>query len=219
MLATSYSDGKSYSPIENIISRREIESISNHLASIMILNYRYMDNDDLYDLKDYLRYLFTEIMNNVIDHSGSPVGGYAMAQYYPTKNKIQFAVADRGVGFLHNVKLKKSNITTEEEAIMLALQKGFTATPAKMYGYERNAGFGLYAMKEILDQTGGTFVIISNDTMLRYSKGRSIFKKLTTFYKGVIVGFDFFADKINLKLGEFQKGYLWLQDSDEEELY
>ncbi len=219
MIGMNYSEAKSYSPVEHFNSRVHIDHIANHLSGVILKNIDYLNEEDRNDLNDYLRYLFTEIMNNVIDHSRSPIGGIAMAQHYPNKKEVQFVVADRGVGFLENIKIKRPDAITEKEAIEIAIQKGFTATPATMYGHERNAGFGLYAMSEILKQTGGTYIIISNDTIMRYRKGRIEFKKLVTPYKGVVVAFNFAADEINYTLNQFQRGYLWNETDDEDLLY
>lgn len=217
MLTTDYTEGKTYSPIENIYTRRDIEKISDHLVSIMMKRFVLYSEEDKNDIKHYLRYLFSEMMNNVVDHSASPIGGYAIAQFYTSKRIVQFAIADRGIGFLENVKLKE-NVNNEGEAIKIALQKGFTASENRMYSHERNAGFGLYAMKGILEQTGGLFTIISNDTIYRFYNNREKIEKLSTPYKGVIVSFLFYTNEINLTLEEFQRGYLWYNEDEDDEL-
>lgn len=122
MLNLEYKDNKTYSPIEIIKTRRGLEKISDHLASIMLQNFAYLQPADIKDLRDYLQYLFLELMNNVADHSQAH--GHVMTQYYSTNKKVQFAIADRGVGFLSNLKLKYSDIYTEGEAIFKALKKG-----------------------------------------------------------------------------------------------
>lgn len=217
MLTTDYTEGKTYSPIENICTRRDIEKISDHLVSIMMKRFVLYSEEYKNDIKHYLRYLFSEMMNNVVDHSASPIGGYAIAQFYTSKKIVQFAIADRGIGFLENVKLKE-NVNNEGEAIKIALQKGFTASENRMYSHERNAGFGLYAMKGILEQTGGLFTIISNDTIYRFYNNREKIEKLSTPYKGVIVSFLFYTNEINLTLEEFQRGYLWYNEDEDDEL-
>lgn len=118
---------------------------------------------------------------------------------------------------MENVKLKE-NVNNEGEAIKIALQKGFTASENRMYSHERNAGFGLYAMKGILEQTGGLFTIISNDTIYRFYDNREKIEKLSTPYKGVIVSFLFYTNEINLTLEEFQRGYLWYNEDEDDEL-
>ena len=218
MIIQEYKQNKTYSPIEKVQGRNGLDKISTHLTEIMLKNFTELSPADTKDLKNYLQYLFIELMNNVADHAHSHVGGYAMAQYYPKNKKIQFAITDRGIGFLTNLKLK-FNIDTEEEAIIKALEKGVTATIQKMYGHEKNAGFGLFAMFEILKMTGGKFVIISNDTLLRYESGNFTIKILSHPWKGVVVAFEFDEANINYDMDYFKKNYLWseiINDEDED---
>ena len=89
MLKNTYNNIKTYSPIEHIHSRGEnIETTAEHIANVMLKNYTHLSENDRKDLYDYMFYLFTEMMNNVVDHSLSPIGDYTMAQYYPTIQKI-----------------------------------------------------------------------------------------------------------------------------------
>jgi anti-sigma regulatory factor (Ser/Thr protein kinase) len=218
MIEYKFQEGKTYSPVERIYDRSGLEKISSHLTSIMLKNFSLTPQDSK-DLRDYLQYLFLELMNNVADHSHSQVGGYVMTQYYPTNKKVQFVVADRGVAFLENMKLNFNDVNNEEEAIFKALQKGVTSTIEKMYGQEKNAGYGLYAMFEILKMTGGKFVIISNDTLLRYEDNNFQTKKLENPWNGVVVTFEFDEAKIDYDMDYFKRNYLWneiIDDQDED---
>lgn len=220
MILQEYTPNRTFSPIENIEnSRMGLEKISTHLTNIMLQNFRALDEKDTTDLKHYLQYLFLELMNNVADHAHSPVGGYTMAQYYPNEQKIQFVVADRGVAFLKNIELNFSNIKNEEEAIYQALKKGVTSTQQKMYNQPKNAGFGLYAMFEILKMTGGKFVIISNDTLIRYENEKYTTKKLEHSWKGVVVSFEFFEANINYDMDYFKRNFLWKLDEEDDDFF
>lgn len=219
MIEYEFKEGKTYSPVEQIHNRSGLEKISTNLASIMLKNFSHLAPKDIKDLRDYLQYLFLELMNNVADHSHSKVGGYVMTQYYPNNKKVQFVVADRGVAFLKNLKLNFGDIDSEETAIFKALEKGVTSTIQKMYGQEKNAGYGLYAMFEILKMTGGRFVIISNDTLLRYENGTFETKKLSNPWKGVVVTFEFDEANIDYDMDYFKRNYLWseiIDDKDED---
>jgi len=215
MILQKYTPNSNFSPIEHISGRMGLEKISTHLTSIMLKNFQALQPSDIKDLKDYLQYLFLELMNNVADHSHSTVGGYTMAQYYPNGKKIQFAVADRGVAFLSNMKLNFSDIKNEAEAIFTALKKGITSTKQRVYNQPKNAGYGLYAMFEILKMTGGKFAIISNDTIIRYANGNFETKTLSTPWKGVVVAFEFFENKINYDMEYFNRNYLWNLDQED----
>lgn len=87
-----------------------------------------------------------------------------------------------------------------------------------MYGSEKNAGFGLYAMLEILKETKGSFVIISNDTLVRYKSDNYDVKKLDKAWKGVVVAFEFDEAQINFSMDDFNRNYLW-GNIDEDEDY
>jgi len=215
MILSDYRSNKSYSPIEIVHSRNGLEQISTHLTDIMLKNFTNLPQENKSDLGHYLQYLFLELMNNVADHSESQ--GCVMAQYFPTKKKIQFVVADREVGFLDNIRLKYSEVTNELDAIKKALLKGITSTKPKMYGHERNAGFGLYAMFEILRMTGGRFVIISNDTLFRFNDETFTSKQLSTPWKGVVVAFEFDQSFITHDIDEFKRIYLWNEVLEEDE--
>ncbi len=217
MIEYTFQKGKTYSPVERIYDRNGLEKISSHLTSIMLKNFTDLKEVDLRNLRDYLQYLFLELMNNVADHSHSEVGGYVMTQYYPRNKKVQFVVVDRGVAFLKNMKLNFSDINNEEEAIKKALEKGVTSTVQKMYQQEKNAGFGLYAMFEILKMTGGKFVIISNDTLIRYENGNFETKILSHPWKGVVVSFEFFEANIDYDMDYFKRNYLWSEIIDDED--
>jgi len=219
MILQEYTPHSTFSPIENISSRMGLEKISTHLTSIMLQNFKKLTAEDSRDLKHYLQYLFLELMNNVADHAHSPVGGYTMAQYYSNEKKIQFTVVDRGVAFLENIQLNFSNIDNEKDAIFEALKKGITSTKQQMYNQPKNAGYGLYAMFEILKMTGGRFVIISNDTLVRYENEIFETKKLSSPWKGVVVAFEFFETNINYTMDDFNRNYLWKTEEDDDDFF
>jgi len=219
MILQEYTPHSTFSPIENISSRMGLEKISTHLTSIMLQNFKKLTVEDSQDLKHYLQYLFLELMNNVADHAHSPVGGYTMAQYYSNEKKIQFTVVDRGVAFLENIQLNFSDIDNEKDAILKALKKGITSTKQLMYNQPKNAGYGLYAMFEILKMTGGRFVIISNDTLVRYENEIFETKKLSSPWKGVVVAFEFFETNINYTMDDFNRNYLWKKEKDDDDFF
>jgi anti-sigma regulatory factor (Ser/Thr protein kinase) len=216
MILQNHTPDKTYSPIEKIENGRiGLERVSTHITDVMLKNFAELAPGDIRDLRNYLQYLFLELMNNVVDHAYSPVGGYTMAQYYPNGKKIQFVVADRGVAFLQNMRLNYDHVTTEAEAIQQALEKGVTSTRQTIYNQPKNAGYGLYAMFEILKMTGGKFVIISNDTLLRYENKRFTVKQMAHPWKGVVVAFEFFEANINYDMDYFKREYLWnLEEED-----
>ncbi len=113
----------------------------------------------------------SEIFNNIIDHSASPVSGYTTCQFYPQGNKLKIAVCDFGVGIptLVNRFLtqeKRQNVPSSV-ALGRAFEKSFStkSTP-------RNRGFGLDTLKTIVQNSNGVLRVISNDVMMLLNPGQ-----------------------------------------------
>jgi anti-sigma regulatory factor (Ser/Thr protein kinase) len=80
-----------------------------------------------------LEWAVTEITDNVLNHSRSPVGGFAIYQRIGKSNIVEFTVADCGVGIA-----KTLGIQDEREAVEQAIQEGVTRNQST------NQGNGLY---------------------------------------------------------------------------
>ena len=98
------------------------------------------------DVADPIRYVFSEMVRNVLEHADSPVGAFVCAQYYASSNRISIGIADAGVGILRHIR-HSYIVESSREAIQLALQPGVTGTTARRGGNESNAGAGLSSPK------------------------------------------------------------------------
>ena len=138
-----------------------------------------------------------------------------MAQYYPQHKKVQFAIADKGCGFLENIQAKYPNITTEEDAILKAMERAVTASKNIVYGQTRNMGYGLYTLETILNATHGKMIIISNDKMMKLENGKKSVLDLSTNWEGVVVAFEFLEEHTEYEFETIQRR--WLEEGSEEE--
>ena len=109
-------------------------------------------------INDAVKITLSEIINNVIDHSQSPIGCYVSAQAYPGEQNLMLSVADLGIGFLGTLHARYKNLKNDKEAIALAVQSGVSA---KSRG--GNAGAGLDILSDFLGRYAGDFKIISMD--------------------------------------------------------
>lgn len=91
-----------------------------------------------------------EIMDNVVNHSQSPVGGFVQATAYKGSNLVEFVVADAGIGIPRSM-----NIYNHAEAIRQAINEGVTRDKSQ------NAGNGLYGSYQVATLSGGQFEINS----------------------------------------------------------
>jgi len=216
MLSGRLTSNGRYTSIEQVNSRAEVENITAHLTTTILTNFTDLELSHQRDLKKYLQYLIAEMLNNVADHSGSEHGGFAMAQYYPTKRKVQVAVADSGVGFLNHIGNIYPEVTTDEEALIKAVEMGVTASSNRMYGHERNAGYGLYALLEIIKATKGQVVIISNTGILRCRNGEITTDTLSERWDGTVVAFEFIEKNTDYDFEQMMSQCMYIEDDEED---
>lgn len=80
----------------------------------------------------------TEITDNVLNHSSSPVGGFAIYDRIPRTNIVEFTVADCGIGIARTLGVKD-----DREAVELAVQEGVTRNKETKQG---NGLFGTFRL-------------------------------------------------------------------------
>lgn len=127
-------------------------------------------------LHETLTYSVREIMRNVLEHSESTRLGVC-AQYWPSKNKVEVAILDRGIGLRQSLSLNPHiDATTDKNAINFALMpaisgKAFKGSKVRNQGHWTNSGFGLYMTNRIC-RNGGNFFIVSGGAGLLLTSGK-----------------------------------------------
>jgi anti-sigma regulatory factor (Ser/Thr protein kinase) len=94
-----------------------------------------------------VQYCVSELIRNVLEHSGSTDGAYVCAQRYfeADPKRVSIAVADCGGGIAdHLGNLYPEARDDDREALRLAMTPGVTGAQAGMYGSTDNAGAGLF---------------------------------------------------------------------------
>ena len=103
-----------------------------------------------------------EIMDNVISHAESPVGGFVQATTFRGSNRVEFIVADAGIGIPASM-----NIMRHEDALMQAIAEGTTRNQWK------NAGNGLFGSYRVAALSAeGQFEINSGHGHLYYDRNQ-----------------------------------------------
>lgn len=54
---------------------------------------------------DTIKYVISEMVRNVLEHSNSPVGAFVCAQYFKKSNRLSVGVADAGNGVLKTMRI------------------------------------------------------------------------------------------------------------------
>jgi len=127
---------------------------------------------EILDLEDQemagaVKYALIELLRNVIQHSMSPFGGLAMAQYYPGTGLVDLVVCDGGAGIRDTLQPKYPEIDNDLKAVKFASQPHVSGT-FKAGAYSRmheNAGLGLFFIKQITSLSGGGFFLGSGSAI------------------------------------------------------
>lgn len=185
------------------IGKTNNEQVANFITSKILLEIS--DNEDKDDIKQYLRYMITEMIDNVVSHSCSIGYNCIAAQYYPKLKKIQVAIVDSGIGLM-NALHKMHNPASEQDAIQKALEKEITGSNKfDSYGHQKHAGLGLFFLKRIIEETKGNILIISNDTIYFNKNKIEKFKVCkNTKWMGTAIVFELSIDSIDYEWNQIR---------------
>lgn len=198
------------------IGNTDNESVADFIIKKILL--KISNGEDKDDIKQYLRYMITEMIDNVVSHACSTGYDCIAAQYYPNLKKIQVAIVDSGIGLMNSLK-NNHNPNSEVNAIYKALEQEITGSNKyDAYGNQKHAGLGLFFLKRIIEQTEGNLLIISNDTMYSNIKGREEVKVCEgSTWSGTAIVFEFFIDSIDYEWSQIRTLIHNEVYSDEEE--
>ena len=156
-----------------------------------------------------IKYIVSELVRNVLEHSNSNYGAILSAQYYKKSNTIRIGIVDTGIGIKEAIN--KSHFTSSHlKAIQLALTPGITGTTVKEGGTEFNAGAGLFFIKSIAKVNRDFLVIYTGDSMYKLLKSKPSQERIRLyadpfkdrhskdgdfpFWQGTVVGIDISLD-------------------------
>ena len=119
------------------------------------------------DIEGAVSYSLVELLRNVVQHSSSPVGGLAMAQYFPKTGLVELMVADVGIGIQASLAGGYPEIDNDFKALKFAMQAHVSGTfvPGAYGSMRDNAGVGLFFIKEITTLSGGGFFLGSGEML------------------------------------------------------
>ena len=101
-----------------------------------------------------------EVMDNVISHAESPVGGFVQATAYRGSNRVEFIVADAGMGIARSMRIEDP-----VRALTAAITEGVTRDQSV------NAGNGLFGSHRVAALSeNGQFEIHSGNGVLYYDR-------------------------------------------------
>jgi len=124
-----------------------------------------------------------EITDNVLVHSESTIGGLIQLSTFPKiPKKVQFVVADAGLGIPKTLKQGHPEIGSDTDALDKAIREGVTRD--KTIGQ----GNGLFGSYQICSKSGGNFSVHSGHARLEYTEKKGLrISNENIPYEGTIV--------------------------------
>jgi hypothetical protein len=116
-----------------------------------------------------LRQCIAELIQNILDHSRSTVGGFMSAKAFKGQNTVKLAIYDMGIGVYESIRPRYTHIRTDEEALRIAFTAGGSAKT-----FERNQGMGLKYLNEIVASNRGLLALYSGSSCAVREGGRRI---------------------------------------------
>lgn len=160
-------------------SRSNLEYIQDNIERKAIDMATVLSRNSL-QLKKLLKYVLTEIMRNVPEHSNADSIWYC-AQYWPTKDRVELAIIDEGIGIKNSLLSNYAYndiIDSDRTALEYALKPGISSkfapgTTNNAKDEWANSGFGLYMISSLCANLEGSFTIASGDSLFEVKKDTS----------------------------------------------
>ncbi len=107
----------------------------------------------------------SELINNVYDHSFSPIGAYVFCQFFPRVNEIGFCVGDLGVGIPESVKtynaVKALPVPSNIDCVKWALKENNT-----IGSFPYNAGKGLDTVNSFIRANDSSWKLSTSEVIM-----------------------------------------------------
>lgn len=107
-----------------------------------------------------LQWAIDEVVDNVLNHAGSPVGGILQVMTYPKRRQIEFYVCDAGVTIPQSLRSSAYGFNNDAIALRESINEGVTKNK------QTNRGNGLYGTFRCCEVSGGEFDILSGRVAL-----------------------------------------------------
>lgn len=135
-------------------------------------------------------YAVGEMVQNIIDHSESPVGGFMCAQVYRNKKTLEVCFSDYGVGIATKIKNKFDYDKSDAECILEA-----TELSVSTGSLDKNSGQGLFLTKKIIQDNKGSMKIVSNNGIIKINKNGHVIENCKFNFPGTTISLKFNLEK------------------------
>ncbi|NQU64739.1 MAG: sensor histidine kinase [SAR324 cluster bacterium] len=135
--------------------------------------------------KRFRQSLFEMFLNATI-HSQSKAGIFVCGQFYPNKHRLDFTIADAGVGIRDNVrKYTRKPKLNSCKAIEWAMTEGNTTKTGNQPG-----GLGLKLIKDFIQMNGGKIQVVSRFGYYEFSANGEFIQKMNNDFPGTCINIE-----------------------------
>lgn len=132
-------------------------------------------------LKKFRESIF-EIFSNAVQHSRTEMGIFSCGQFFPARHRLNFSVADLGIGMRQNIKDNTGLDLVPVAAIIWAFEGRNTTKRGRVPG-----GLGLKLLGEFIDLNGGCIQIMSDAGYWRRENSKTVTTPLSHPFPGTVV--------------------------------
>ena len=123
-----------------------------------------------------LQVCLSELINNVYDHSRSPIDAYVFCEFYPSSNSIILVVSDLGIGIPSAVNsYRKENgqePLSSEECLKWAIKENSTTQ-----SIPQNRGKGLDTLNSFIRSNHSQWQVLTGDVSMRSAPEEITYEK------------------------------------------
>ena len=135
-------------------------------------------------LKKFRESIF-EIFSNAVIHSETKLGIFSCGQFFPSKHRLDFSIADLGLGIQENLKQKANLELSAVEAINWAMKGRNTTKKGPIPG-----GLGLKLLRDFIEINKGRIQIVSDLAYWEFTEGAVSTKEFSTPFTGTAVNIE-----------------------------
>jgi hypothetical protein len=136
-------------------------------------------------LQKKLRESIFEILSNAVIHAETELGIFACGQFFPTGRRLDFSIADLGIGMRENIRKKRGLDLTPEEAIAWATEGNNTTKTGNIPG-----GLGLKLLRDFVILNKGRIQIVSDAGYWELADGAVTTKRFGQPFPGTVVNLE-----------------------------
>ncbi len=126
-----------------------------------------------------------ELFVNAAMHSESKLGIFSCGQFFPSKHRLDFCIADAGLGIRRKIYKELGLKMNSDKAIEWALQEGNTTRKGNVPG-----GLGLKLIREFIAMNKGRIQIVSDRGYWEYSPHGETLTRIDTPFPGTVINIE-----------------------------